>query len=63
MAVADRGLPIPWLTLGAVFASFAARLLTDASPKAAIRRSSWSITYIISLFGAMALDQVIRTGV
>jgi len=51
------------ITLGAVFTWFAARLLTDASPKAAMRVFGWSITYITLLFGAMAVDQLVRTGV
>jgi protoheme IX farnesyltransferase len=51
------------VVLGAVFTWFAARLLTDASPKAAMRVFGWSITYITLLFGAMALDQLVRSGV
>jgi protoheme IX farnesyltransferase len=51
------------LVLGAVFTWFAARLLSDASPKAAMRLFGWSITYITLLFGAMAVDQLVRTGV
>jgi protoheme IX farnesyltransferase len=51
------------ITLGAVFTWFAARLLGDSSPKAAMRLFGWSITYITLLFGAMAADQLVRTGV
>jgi protoheme IX farnesyltransferase len=51
------------VVLGAVFTWFAARLLTDSSPKAAMRLFGWSITYITLLFGAMAVDQLVRTGV
>ena len=51
------------IALGAVFTWFAARLLTDSSPKAAMRLFGWSITYITLLFGAMAVDQLVRTGV
>jgi len=51
------------IALGAVFTWLAARLLTDASPKAAMRLFGWSITYITLLFGSMAVDQLVRTGV
>jgi protoheme IX farnesyltransferase len=51
------------IVLGAVFTWFAAQLLSDASPKAAMRLFGWSITYITLLFGAMAVDQLVRTGV
>jgi heme o synthase len=51
------------IVLGAVFTWFAAQLLRDASPKAAMRVFGWSITYITLLFGAMAVDQLVRTGV
>jgi heme o synthase len=51
------------IALGAVFTWFAAQLLRDASPKAAMRVFGWSITYITLLFGAMAVDQLVRTGV
>ena len=51
------------VVLGAVFTWFAVRLLSDASPKAAMRLFGWSITYITLLFGAMAVDQLVRTGV
>jgi heme o synthase len=50
------------LVLGAVFTWYATRLLTDSSPKAAMRVFTWSISYITLLFGAMALDQLLRTG-
>jgi heme o synthase len=50
------------LVLGAVFTWFAARLLRDASARTAMRVFTWSITYITLLFGAMALDQLLRSG-
>jgi protoheme IX farnesyltransferase len=50
------------LVLGAVFTWFAARLLRDPTPKVAMRVFTWSITYITLLFGAMALDQLLRSG-
>jgi heme o synthase len=50
------------LVLGAIFTWYAARLLRDGSPKVAMRVFTWSISYITLLFGAMALDQLLRTG-
>ncbi len=50
------------LVLGGVFTWYASRLLRDSSPKAAMRVFTWSISYITLLFGAMALDQLVRTG-
>jgi heme o synthase len=51
------------VALGGVFTWFAVALLRDASPRVAMRLFGWSITYITLLFGAMALDQLIRSGV
>jgi heme o synthase len=50
------------LVLGAVFTWFAARLLRDPTPKVAMRVFTWSITYITLLFGAIAVDQLLRSG-
>ncbi len=50
------------LVLGGVFTWYAVRLLRDSSPKAAMRVFTWSISYITLLFGAMAVDQLIRSG-
>ncbi len=65
------------LVLGAVFTYYAVRLLRMQDPGLAIvgggvaeveiratamRLFSWSITYITLLFGAMALDQLLRSG-
>ncbi len=65
------------IVLGAVFTWFAARLLRapDPSPGCRVRRRGeaavradamrlfgWSITYITLLFGAMAADQLLRSG-
>jgi heme o synthase len=50
------------LVLGAVFTWFAVRLLRDLTPRAAMRVFTWSITYITLLFGAMAVDQLLRSG-
>ena len=49
--------------LGAVFTWMAIELRRNATPKLAMRLFSWSITYITLLFGAMALDQLVRSGV
>jgi protoheme IX farnesyltransferase len=48
--------------LGAVFTAFSVQLLRDPSTKRAMRLFTWSITYITLLFGAMALDQLVRSG-
>ena len=50
------------LVLGAVFVLYAVRLLRDRTPQAAMRVFTWSISYITLLFGAMAADQLIRSG-
>jgi protoheme IX farnesyltransferase len=50
------------LALGAVFTWQAVGLLRDSSPQAAMRVFTWSITYITLLFGAIALDQLVRSG-
>ena len=50
------------LVLGAVFTWLAVRLLRDNTPQAAMRVFTWSITYITLLFAAIALDQLVRSG-
>ncbi|MEY2454472.1 MAG: heme o synthase [Acidimicrobiaceae bacterium] len=50
------------LVLGAVFMGLALQLLRDATPAAAMRLFAYSITYITLLFGAMAADQLLRSG-
>ncbi|MGH9210577.1 MAG: heme o synthase [Acidimicrobiales bacterium] len=50
------------LVLGAIFTYHAARLLRDGTPAVAMRVFSWSISYITLLFGAMAADQLLRSG-
>jgi protoheme IX farnesyltransferase len=62
--VGDMGV-IYWVSavvLGAAFTAFAVRLLQDPTPKRAMRLFSWSITYVTLLFGAMALDVLVRFG-
>ena len=48
--------------LGAVFTWYAVRLLRSATPERAMRLFTFSISYITLLFGAMALDQLVRSG-
>jgi protoheme IX farnesyltransferase len=48
------------VALGAVFTSFAVQLLRTGSTAVAMRLFSWSITYVTLLFGAMAVDQLVR---
>ncbi len=50
------------VVLGAVFTWFSFDLLRDASPARAMRLFGYSISYITLLFGAMALDQLLRSG-
>jgi protoheme IX farnesyltransferase len=50
------------LVLGAIFCALAVRLQHNATPQAAMRLFGWSITYITLLFGAMAADQLLRSG-
>jgi protoheme IX farnesyltransferase len=50
------------IVLGGVFTAFAVQLLRRSTPKAAMRLFSWSITYVTLLFGAIALDQLLRSG-
>jgi heme o synthase len=62
--VAGAGALYVWaaLVLGATFTWHAARLLRDTTPRLAIRVFTWSISYITLLFGAMAVDQLVRSG-
>jgi heme o synthase len=50
------------VVLGGAFMAFAVRLFQDPTPKRAMRLFSWSITYLTLLFGAMALDVLVRFG-
>ena len=50
------------LVLGAVFTWLTVRLVRDRSSEAAMRVFRWSITYITLLFAAIALDQLVRSG-
>jgi heme o synthase len=63
--VADMGgiYLVAALVLGAVYTAYAVKLRYDASPKAAMRLFAYSITYITLLFGAMAIDTLVGSGV
>jgi protoheme IX farnesyltransferase len=50
------------IVLGAVFTGLALQLLRNATPAAAMRLFAYSITYITLLFGAIAVDQLLRSG-
>jgi protoheme IX farnesyltransferase len=63
-AVADMGALylVAAVGLGGVFTWYAVQLLRSATPERAMRLFTWSISYITLLFGAMALDQLVRSG-
>jgi heme o synthase len=50
------------LVAGGVFTAFSVGLLRSGSPAVAMRLFTFSITYLTLLFGAMALDQLVRSG-
>jgi protoheme IX farnesyltransferase len=50
------------LAAGAFFTVQALRLRVDPTARQAMRLFAWSITYVSLLFGSMALDQLVRTG-
>jgi heme o synthase len=50
------------LSLGAVFTYLTVKLLRDGTPDRAMRVFAWSITYVTLLFGAMAVDELLRSG-
>jgi len=50
------------IVLGAVFMGLALELRRLATPAAAMRLFAYSITYITLLFGAIAADQLLRSG-
>ena len=64
-AVGDMGLVylLSAVVLGAVFVWLAIQVLRTQATASAMRLFSYSITYITVLFAAMAVDQVVRTGV
>ena len=60
--VADMGLIylVSAIALGAAFTWFAVKLLREPNAKAAMKVFTYSITYITLLFGAMAVDVLVR---
>ena len=62
--VADMGAfyVVSAVLLGAVFLAMTVELRRTESPKVAMKVFTYSITYITLLFGAMAVDQLIRSG-
>jgi protoheme IX farnesyltransferase len=50
------------VVLGAIFTAFAVQLLRTGSTAVAMRLFTFSITYVTLLFGAMALDELVRNG-
>jgi protoheme IX farnesyltransferase len=50
------------MALGGLFTWYAVQLLRSATPERAMRLFTFSISYITLLFGAMALDQLVRSG-
>ncbi len=64
-AVAEMGVlyTVSAVVLGAVFTLLALQVLRRPEPVRAMRLFGWSISYVTLLFGAMAVDEVIRNGV
>jgi protoheme IX farnesyltransferase len=62
--VADMGVlyVVSATLLGGVFTGLALRLLRTQTTADAMRVFTWSITYITLLFGAIAADQLLRSG-
>ncbi|MCU1463314.1 MAG: Protoheme farnesyltransferase [Acidimicrobiales bacterium] len=48
------------VVLGGVFTAMAVHLVRDTTTVVAMRLFSWSITYVALLFGAMAIDQLVK---
>lgn len=59
--VADMGMIylISAIVLGAVFLAYAVRVAKNPEPGPAMALFGWSITYVVLLFGAMAVDQLV----
>jgi protoheme IX farnesyltransferase len=63
--VADMG-PIYLVSailLGLVFLALSYKVLRDQDTRSAMQLFGYSITYITLLFGAMAVDQLVRGGI
>ena len=50
------------IVLGGLFTWYAVQLLRGLTPERAMRLFAYSISYVTLLFGAMALDQLMRSG-
>jgi heme o synthase len=50
------------VALGGMFTWYAVQLHRSPTPERAMRLFVWSITYVTLLFGAMAVDQLVRSG-
>ena len=50
------------IVTGAVFLGLAVKVYRDPQPKLAMALFGWSITYVTLLFGAMAVDVMVRNG-
>ena len=63
--VADMGAiyGVTAVVTGAVFLGLALKVRRDPQPKLAMALFGWSITYVTLLFGAMAVDVVVRHGI
>jgi len=63
--VADMGAiyTVSAVVIGAVFLGLAVKVYRDPQPKLTMALFGWSITYVTLLFGAMAVDVVVRNGV
>jgi protoheme IX farnesyltransferase len=48
------------VALGAIFMLYSVRLYRERSSASAMRVFAYSITYVTLLFGAMAVDQLVR---
>jgi protoheme IX farnesyltransferase len=59
--VADMGMIylVSAIVLGAVFLGYALKVAKDPQPGPAMALFGWSITYVVLLFGAMAVDQLV----
>ena len=51
------------IVLGGLFTWMSFQLTRNATPQKAMRLFGYSITYITLLFGAMAVDQLLRSGI
>ena len=62
--VADMGAiyTVSAVVIGAVFLGLAVKVYRDPQPKPAMALFGWSITYVTLLFGAMAVDVMVRNG-